>query len=159
MALFMLERADLPRRARHWSFGAGEHADGDGWQVDGRPAVPAHPGALALLLGAGGCATMTSPGELALRLPDFAALVVRAQAQGVTVELQGQAEGNSWVPIRSETVWEAHCGGCWLTFEPADDAAGAGAVFDRIRLLWRGPAGAEITVQALTLYPHGVSEP
>jgi hypothetical protein len=37
---FMLARAELPRRARLWTFGVSAHADDDGWQLHDRPAAP-----------------------------------------------------------------------------------------------------------------------
>ncbi len=156
MALFMLTRAHLPRRARHWTFGAGSHADGDGWQVNDRPAAPQQAGTLVLGLHGEGV-VLTSPPEQALTMSDFSALVIRAQVAqpGVTVTLQAQADGNSWATVRSEIPWnelpqtEA---GRWLALT---DAPASAPVFDRIRLLWRGATGGSITVQAVTIYPKG----
>jgi hypothetical protein len=152
---FMLARADLPRRARLWTFGLAAHADGDGWQAAGQPAAPARAGALALQLDDQGSAALLSPPELACAPHAWPALVVQAQVPGaaITLEVQGQADDGRWAVLCAATPWgqlRQVAAGAWVPLAGAP----AGAGFDRIRLVWRGPPGAALTVNALALYPR-----
>ncbi|MDO5626074.1 MAG: hypothetical protein Q4G71_15465 [Pseudomonadota bacterium] len=151
---FMLARADLPRRARLWSFGAGTCADDDGWLVDGRPAVPAGAGQLVLTLGADGFATLLSPGELAWSCDAHPWLVLQleaAPAASLRLSVQGQTADGQWHELAPEAALPPLAG----------DLAGARIALtgtapqpcEHLQLRWRGPPGGRVTLRAITLYP------
>ncbi|MDR0458479.1 MAG: hypothetical protein LBH10_05580 [Burkholderiaceae bacterium] len=157
---FMLTRADLPRRARLWTFGATVHADDDGWQVDNKPASPDHAGALTLQLNDQGCIALVSPGELACDADACQAIVVQAQTPGQALlfEAQGQTEGGAWIILCPETPWrefKQSAAGVWCQIMRADPAViQPRPQFDRIRLTWRGQPGITLTVKSIALYPR-----
>ena len=153
---FMLARADLPRRARLWTFGAAGHADGDGWQADDQPISPLQSGALTLRLDSQGSAVLTSPAELACRIGDHPALVVQAQMPdaALTLEVHGQDDDEHWTALCAATPWgqfKPSAAGAWI---PIACAGPADTTFERIRLTWRGRSGAAFTVKSIALYPR-----
>ena len=153
---FMLARADLPRRARLWTFGAAEHADGDGWQAGEQPAAPDRAGVLDLTLDRAGSAALTSPAELACGIGDYPALVIQAQVPdaALTFEAHGQADDGRWIALCAAAPWQRlqqGAAGAWI---PIASAEGDDAVFQRLRLTWRGPPGAVVTVNSIALYPR-----
>ncbi len=152
---FMLARADLPRRAPLWTFGMVTHADGDGWQVAGRPAAPAEAGALALHLDEQGSAQLLSPAELACGVDDYPALVVQAQVPdaALTLEVHGLADDGRWIALCAAAPWGGFrqvAAGAWVPLACAQ----GGARFERIRLTWRGRPGLALRVGAIALYPR-----
>jgi hypothetical protein len=160
IAHFMLARADLPRRARLWTFGTTAHADDDGWQVHDRPATPNHAGALTLQLDSQGNITLVSPGELACDANTYDAIVIQAQApeQALAFEAQGQADDGSWITLCPETPWhrfEQSAAGAWCSITHTDSAVTLSRLqFDRIRLTWHGQPGMALTVKSIALYPR-----
>ncbi|MDR2155194.1 MAG: hypothetical protein LBE78_09255 [Burkholderiaceae bacterium] len=153
MTHFMLARADLPRRARLWTFGAVTHSDDDGWQVGEQPAVAAHVGALAGQLDVQGSAVFTSPPELACAAGDYQGVVVQAQVLDptLTLALEAQTDDGSWRALCLATPWlrlEQSAAGAWIAITHATFG------FDRIRLAWRGRPGAALTINAIALYPR-----
>ena len=155
---FMLARADLPRRARLWTFGAASHADGDGWWLDGQPAEPAQPGQLLMHLGSQGQAELLSPAELDWRGGGQpASLVVRlpaAERAGVRLSVEGQAADGTWLGLCADAALDAapaDAAGVWLALSTPD--AGPSTPIERLRLSWRGRAGARLHLQSIALYP------
>jgi len=159
---FMLARADLPRRARLWTFGAAEYVDGDGWQVNGEPVAPNPAGVLSLPLDRQGGAALVSPAELACRAGDYQAVVVQAQMPdaAVTLEVHGQADDGHWITLCTAMAWRQFkqtAAGAWVPLacaEPAADAQQSQLRLQRIRLSWRGQPGAALTVRSVALYPR-----
>lgn len=153
---FMLARADLPRRARLWTFGAVTHADGDGWQVDGLPATPVQAGVLNVPLGDHGQAQVASPHELACGADDAQALVVQASGldEEWALEVHADIGDGRWRTLCARTPWHRFkptAAGNWV---PLDGAVLAGRPFDRLRLSWHGQVGRSMTLHALALYPR-----
>jgi hypothetical protein len=179
---FMLARADLPRHARLWTFGAVAHADGDGWLVDDAPAAPTAAGALTLRLQPYGRSrktlahrllhtatsalrlgrvTLISPDELACGPGEYQALVVQASMPNpaVTLEVHAQGDDGQWFVLCAATPWRAFrqdAAGAWVPFACADAAGGRDERgFQRIRLIWRGRhARKPLTVRSIALYPR-----
>ena len=150
---FMLMRADLPRHAPLWTFGAGEHVDGDGWIVNGQPVQPLRAGMLVLALGAKGSAALTSPPELAWRVSEHPAVVIEMHEPDLALQVTLHAAGDSeaWEALGSTVPLGAlarDTAGIWLPVANASTTR-----FQRLRLTFSGPPGASVTIQSIALYP------
>lgn len=135
---FMISHANLPRRSRLWTFGAGAHADDDGWvAAAGTTANPGR-GKLALLAGPDGKGGLESPLDLAFRPADYRAIILRATSgeDMKSFGVDGQTADGSWVPIVAPTEVAKLArvsAGIALPIE----AASGDREFARIRLIWR----------------------
>jgi hypothetical protein len=98
---FLLDRAGLPRGSRLWTFGAGGHADDDGWTAEAG-ALEVQPGGPALFADASGAVVLVSPANLQLD-PRRGATIVFGLAQDAALKeirvLARDASNADWVPI------------------------------------------------------------
>lgn len=108
----MQARAGLPRQARLWTFGAGEHVDSDGWLVNGEAARPVR--ASCLLLGTHSpheSITLDSPPELAWPLSTGSRILLKVHqpsaAQAVRVKVSARSENGLWREISPFTPFSA----------------------------------------------------
>lgn len=151
---FMVSHANLPRRARLWTFGTALHASDDGWTASPGAKMGASPGQLRVQVGAGAVGAIESPGELQFSAQDYRALVVQtdAPAQTTRVGVQAQSADGKWVVLVSETYLseapETRAGRV-LALPPTD------AQFQRLRLTWLpGQQGASFGIRRIALYPR-----
>ncbi len=151
---FMVSHANLPRRARLWTFGTAGHASDDGWK-----ALAVHhaegfcrPVDRASRRGCQRCHRI--PGELQFSPRDYRALVVQtdAPADATRVGVQAQAADGQWVvlvaPMLLSETRQTRAGYV-LALPPAD------AEFQRLRITWvPGQRGASFGIRHLALYPR-----
>jgi hypothetical protein len=147
---FMIRRANLPRSARLWTFGASVHADADGWNTDPQTTLRTEPGALTVVSKSAQGGWLDSPGELAFR--DYRALVLQTDAlpdTRITISAQ-QADGRwttlvSQMPLSSAPNTPA---GRVLPL-PATETQ-----FDRLRIAWNANGQPQFTIRQVALYPR-----
>lgn len=160
IAQFMLQRANLPRSARLWEFGAPGHFDTDGWKTRGPSPGTARAGTLQLIADSDGVATMESPSELRWMPGEFDRLVVGAGGDqpGLTLALQVlRRDGRQWetwmpqTPVRD--LGSGPAGWVLPLGCRSADASASVAEIDRFRLVWHGVAGSRISVDRVALYP------
>ena len=153
---FMWARADLPRQARLWTFGATTYPDTDGWHAEGGRLIAEQPSRLLLQLGGQGAAALVSPPELAWKASDCESLIIQAQVPdaGLTLALQGLTESGAWHTLFEPRPWH-RCTPCDAGRRIAMPARTPDwPVFQRIRLLWRGAPGAQVRLGTIALYPR-----
>lgn len=98
---FMISHANLPRRARLWTFGTGMHEDSDGWVAAAGMQASMGPGMLTLHADANGKGTLESPDDLAFRPADFRAIIVKVASPDVltTVGVEAQTADGKWIAL------------------------------------------------------------
>jgi hypothetical protein len=158
----MLARADLPRRARLWTFGALEHPDGDGWLVDGKAVVPLDSSKLILNMGQSGTLTLTSPNELAFKCGDYRSLVIQADTSAHTsqeiwqLQVHGLTIDGRETQLSAENSLHSYQDGDSLyvvTLTLPNDLADQQPEFQQLRLTWSGSVGTDLIIRAIVLYP------
>ena len=161
MVQFMLQRANLPRSARLWEFGAPGHADEDGWFAPRKKASHEdRAGFFELTTDRDGVAAMESPSELDWKAGAFDRLVVAATADrpGLRVEVWAEAANDAtWMPLAAATDFDKlHRTPAGASL-PLDSVQAPGFEvpprIDRIRLVWSAPPGTRIAVDRVALYP------
>jgi hypothetical protein len=151
---FMVSHANLPRRARLWTFGTAGHASDDGWKALAGTTLKASAGRLTVQVDADASGAIESPGELQFSPRDYRALVVQtdAPADATRVGVQAQAADGQWVvlvaPMLLSETRQTRAGYV-LALPPAD------AEFQRLRITWvPGQRGASFGIRHLALYPR-----
>jgi hypothetical protein len=96
---FLLARAGLAPGSRLWTFGAGEHADDDGWRAE-HGSVEARPAHLRVAPDAGR-AILVSPRELALPARTAWRVVLVTPGEEITrLQVEGRAGPDAaWAPL------------------------------------------------------------
>jgi hypothetical protein len=150
---FMATHANLPRRARLWTFGAGTYADADGWQASDRTRGSIGPGRFSLRVGANGRGSLMSPDDLAFRTKDYRAIVVKIDAAESleALAVDGQTANGKWSPLIPATAvskLEKVNAGLLL---PLPDLQG-NVEFKRIRLNWKTKKDSSIVLQRIAFY-------
>ena len=150
---FMISHANLPRRARLWTFGASAHADADGWT--GGPGTTISPSRGALKGGSNSAegASIESPGELALRPRDYRAVVLQTNAppDATRISVQGQGIDGEWVtliPQRTLSSAPATRAGRLLELPLTETE------FVRLRIAWASDSRSEFAIRQIALYPR-----
>jgi hypothetical protein len=149
---FMISHANLPRKARLWTFGASAHGDADGWTGEEGTATSAAPGKLMVQPSAGKAA-IASPGELALRPRNYRAMIIQTDAppQSTRVGVQGQQADGKWLtlipqaPLSSAPETRA---GRLLAMPAVENE------FVRLRITWSGEQLTAFSVRQIALYPR-----
>ena len=98
---FMSSHANLPRRARLWTFGNSEHADGDGWAPTSGTQGAIGPGIFTLRVNAEGHGSLESPDDLAFRPTDYRAIIIKAAIPEAlaSLDVEGQMVDGKWITL------------------------------------------------------------
>ncbi len=151
---FMISHANLPRRARLWTFGASGYGDTDGWTADQRTTIKASAGKLMVRSNSGdGGGAIESPGELAFRPRDYRAMVLQTDALPETtrIAVEGQGADGKWITLIAETR---------LSTAPDTRAGRVLAIpmmeneFVRLRIAWATETHPEFGIRQIALYPR-----
>ncbi len=151
---FLLSHANFPRGGKLWTFGAGNHADSDGWTSEKGQIRPEN-GAIFLAPEKTGEIVLLSPKELALRLNDKDALVIAGvdKAQLAEAEIHGlESKTGRWTPLyRSDNLSAAAMtpGGIALPLQ-----ADKSPEFEQLRVrLKMRPAALDVRLAHIAIYP------
>lgn len=160
MTQFMLQRANLPRSARLWEFGAPGHADSDGWSMQAKTDRKDRPSILQMTAGRDGVAFMESSPELDWTQGDFDRLVVAVSSDrpGLSVAVEVQAQnGAPWKTLVRQTsvsdLVNTPAGLILPIPHVSTINSGATCRIDRLRFVWHAVPGAQISVDRVALYP------
>jgi hypothetical protein len=149
---FMVSRANLPRHARLWTFGASAHADADGWTAGPQATLRVSPGALTVTSSSPEGGWIESPGELAFRPRDYRALVLQTDAPPqARISVSAQQSDGQWVRL----VEEVPLANAQDT--PAGkvlELPGIETQFARLRITWAAAGHPELTIRQIALYPR-----
>jgi hypothetical protein len=150
---FMISHANLPRRARLWTFGASAHAEPDGWTGGPGTTIGTAPGALTVRSNSPDGGSIESPGELAFRPRDYRALVLQTDAPPDTtrIAVHGQEADGKWVAlIPQQTLSSAPSTRAGRLLEiPMTEAQ-----FVRLRIAWAGNNPPAFAIRQIALYPR-----
>jgi hypothetical protein len=92
---FLVSHAGLASGSRLWTFGSAQHADDDGWTVEGGT-VSAEPARLVVRASAGDSVALVSPGDQVIRARNAATLVIGIDASAIeTIEVLAEREPGS----------------------------------------------------------------
>lgn len=98
---FMLSHANFPRGGKLWSFGAANHADGDGW-IPEKGQIRLENGAILLIPDNNGEVVLVSPREIGLTLRGKEAVMISGidKTQLAEAEIQGtDSKSGRWSPL------------------------------------------------------------
>jgi hypothetical protein len=149
---FMISHANLPRRARLWTFGTATYADADGWTGSQGTKISTSPGKLMVSSAGGRTGAIESPGELEFYPRDHLSMVIKTDAapQATRISVDGQERDGKWVTLISEKL---------LSSAP-DTRAGRVLVipkvqneFVRLRIAWTTDKPT-FGIQRIALYPR-----
>lgn len=152
----LVSHAGLPLGSRLWTFGSAQHADDDGWTVEGG-SLQAQRTRLVVTPGADRV-SLLSPADQVIRKPNASALVVGV-APGAVRRIEVWAEaapGSGWLRMGDgdEGSWKMHAAGVemalqWPTGWPDD------AIAERLRIVL-APAMPDraVTVDRVALIGH-----
>lgn len=152
---FMISHANLPRRSRLWTFGAGAHADGDGWVPSGKTQGQLNPEKFILKAGPSLLGSLESPDDMAFRPAEYQAIVIKATEPEAmaAIGLSGQTSEGEWVNLFAMTdltkLQRVKAGLLLpLTGEYGD------SVFRRIRLNWKAVGNDPLVLEHIAFYAH-----
>ena len=152
---FMVNRANLPRQARLWSFGLGMVADDDGWKAQ-RPATAAPAeGALQVSL-ATGRTRLDSPSALDFRTDDLDALIIAIPnaTPDLRIEIQARDRNQAaWRRLtdaaRVDSLQRLRAG--YLIPLPQSSRQ-----IEQLRLILSSSTRGRLTIERIALYPVAV---
>ncbi len=156
---FMLSHANFPRGGKLWTFGAANHADGDGW-IPEKGQIRLENGVILLVPDEKTReVVLLSPKELALKLTgkDVAVIAGIDHTQLVDAEIQGlDNKTGRWLPLyKAEKIGAAAmtAGGIALPLQ-ADHAL----TFEQLRVRLRLSASAvDVRLGHIALHPGGIN--
>ena len=150
---FMISHANLPRRARLWTFGGDGHADDDGWvPILGTRGVVT-PGMFTLHGNADGQVSLESPDDLAFKLADYSAIIFKVATPNMlsTVSVEGQTADGKWRPLLPETslanLQLVKAGSLLPLMAERDNVE-----FRRIRLNWKTNDKSPLVLERIAFY-------
>ena len=147
-----IERADLPRQARLWSFGLGLVQEDDGWSAPEAGAARAAAGGLEVELAAGRT-LLDSPAEtdFTTKQLDLLILGLREGAEALKVEVQGRFRGrDGWIRLTQSVPLAT------LRRSPAGHElplARYTLPIEQFRIVIESPAARTIHFDRIALYP------
>jgi hypothetical protein len=151
--MFMISHANLPRRSRLWTFGAGMHADGDSWLPSGNTQGQLAPGKFTLSTVRGLQGSLESPDDLAFQPANFQAIIIKITEPETVTEIgvEGQMSNGEWVTLVAATdlsKLQRVSAGLMLPL------AGryAEAEFKRIRFNWKAAGGKPMILERIAFY-------
>ena len=151
----MISHANLPRRARLWTFGSGTHADSDGWVAAAGTTASTAPGRLTLRAGADGQGTLESPGELAFKAVDYRAIIVKVAAPEAltSIGVEGQTADGKWIALLPDTEVAKLARVSSGLLLPLEGMRGEGnAEFQRVRLNWKTDGNKPLILNRVAFY-------
>lgn len=150
---FMISHANLPRRSRLWTFGAGEHADGDSWLPSGGTQGQIAPGKFTLSTVPGLQGLLESPDDIAFQPASYQAIVLKITEPEVITEIgvEGQMSNGEWVTLVTATnlsKLQRVSAGLMLplTSQYADTE------FKRIRFNWKAAGSKPMILERIAFY-------
>jgi len=150
---FMISHANLPRRSRLWTFGAGEHADGDGWLPSGKTQVQLAPGKFTLSTVPGTQGFLESPDDIVFQPASYQAIVIKITDPEAVKEIgvEGQTSNGEWITLVATTdVSSLQRVSAGLMLPLASQYGDA--EFKRIRLTWKAAGGKPMILERIALY-------
>lgn len=150
---FMISHANLPRRSRLWTFGAGEHADGDSWLPSASTHGQLAPGKFTLSIVRGSQGSLESPDDIAFQPANFQAIVIKiTEPETVTeVGVDGQTANGEWVTLVATTdLSRLQRVSAGLMLPLAGQYADA--EFKRIRFTWKTAGGKPMILERIAFY-------
>ena len=148
----LVSHAGLPLGSRLWTFGSAQHADDDGWAVEGASAQAGR-GRL-VLAPTSDRVVLISPADQVIRERNAVALVVGIDAQRArNVEVFGEAApGSGWQRLGAITVASAKVSAAGVRVPIAWPAALRGTIVEQIRIVVTPAAhGSPLNVERVAL--------
>ncbi|BBJ23408.1 hypothetical protein [Candidatus Nitrotoga sp. AM1P] len=150
---FMISHANLPRRARLWTFGGDGYADDDGWVPILGTRSDVTSGMFTLHGNADGQVSLESPDDLAFKLANYSAIIFKAATPKMlsTVSVEGQTADGKWIPLFPETSLanlQLVKAGSLLPLMAEHD----NAEFRRIRLNWKTNDKSPLVLERIAFY-------
>ncbi|RFC36170.1 MAG: hypothetical protein DID92_2727743730 [Candidatus Nitrotoga sp. SPKER] len=152
---FMVSHANLPRRARLWTFGGDGHADDDGWVPIFGTRGESTPGMFTLHGNGDSQVSLESPDDLAFKLTDYSAIIFKAVTPKMlsTISVEGQTTDGKWIPLFPETsltnVQLVTAGSLLPLMTERSNAE-----FRRIRLNWKINDKSPLVLERIAFYPR-----
>ena len=150
---FMISHANLPRRSRLWTFGVGEHADGDSWLPSASTQGQLAPGKFTLSTVRGSQGSLESPDDIAFQPASYQAIIIKiTEPETVTeVGVEGQTANGEWVTLVATTdLSRLQRVSAGLMLPLAGQYAYA--EFKRIRFTWKAAGGKPMILERIAFY-------
>lgn len=150
---FMISHANLPRRSRLWTFGAGPHADADGWLPSGNTQGQLAPGKFTLSTAPGSQGSLESPDDIAFKPASYQAIIIKITEPEAIKEIgmEGQMPDGEWVTLVATTeLSKLQRVSAGLMLPLASQYADT--EFKRIRLTWKAIGKKPMILERIALY-------
>ena len=152
---FMISHANLPRRSRLWTFGAGAHADGDGWVPSGKTQGQFTPGKFTLRTAPGLQGSLESPDDMAFNPAAYQSIVIKATKPEAMTEVgvDVQTSDGKWATLLAMTdlaKLQRVSAGLVL---PLSGMHG-GTEYRRVRLNWKAAGSDPLVLEHVAFYAH-----
>ena len=150
----MVNRANLPRQARLWTFGGGMLIDDDDWYPQVAGMASPIDAALEVTIQDGGT-VVDSPNALDFRTSELDALIlgIRSAPAGASIEVQTrERDQRKWrKAVGRKTIGslQRYRAGYLVPLPHAHSTR----QIEQLRLVFRGPAGEKIIIERIALYP------
>jgi hypothetical protein len=152
---FMITHHNLPRSARLWTFGSGNHADDDGWSAVAGSKSVVGKGNITLQGNSQGNGSLESPDDIWFRPGEYHAILVKIDAPEKsigTIAIEGQAINGKWEDIVQKSQFSelthSNAGYVFLLGEKSGNSE-----YRKIRLNWTGTRRKAFILKHIAFYP------